>query len=89
MSTGFTDARCKSTEGEEVYSGANKAVTTMERDERAGMAPEQMARLFLHIATCRSPKPQYIGGFSYQLFCFLDRLLPKRLVNWIEYKVYS
>ena len=89
VSTGFTGARCKSTEGEEVYSGANKAVTTMERDERAGMAPEQMARLFLHIATCRSPKPQYVGGFSYQLFCFLDRLLPKRLVNWIEYKVYS
>ena len=89
VSTGFTDARCKSSEGEDVYRGANKAVTTMEHDERAGMAPEQMARLFWHIATCRSPKPQYVGGFSYQLFCFLDRILPKRLVNWIEYKVYS
>jgi short-subunit dehydrogenase len=89
VSTGFTDARSKSVAGEEIYLGANKAVTTMERDERNGMSPKQMARLFYHIATCRSPKPQYIGGFSYRLLCFLDRLLPKRLVNWIEWKVYS
>ena len=89
VSTGFTDARSKSTSGEEVYRGAHKAVTAMERDERNGMAPEQMARLFWHIATCRSPRPQYVGGFGYRVLCFLDRLLPKRFVNWIEYKVYS
>ena len=89
VSTGFTDARDKSTAGEEVYSHANKAITTMERDERGGMKPIQMAKLFYHIATCRSPRPQYIGGFSYRVLCFLERLLPKRLVNWIEFKVYS
>lgn len=89
VSTGFTDARCKSTAGEDIYRGASKAITTMEHDERSGMSPEQMARLFYHIATCRSPKPQYVGGFSYRVLCFLDRLLPKRFVNWIEYKVYS
>ncbi len=89
VSTGFTDARRKSSAGETVYKGANKAITTMEHDERTGMAPDSMARLFWHIATCRSPKPQYVGGFSYRILCFLDRLLPKRLVNWIEYKVYS
>ena len=89
VSTGFTDARRKSNAGEEVYTGANKAVTTMEKDERGGMSPMQMARLFYRIATCRSPKPQYIGGLEYRVFCLLDRLLPKRLVNWIEYKVYS
>jgi NAD(P)-dependent dehydrogenase (short-subunit alcohol dehydrogenase family) len=89
VSTGFTDARSKSTAGEEVYSGAHKAVSTMERDERAGMAPEQMARLFWHIANSRSPRPQYVGGFGYRVLCLLDRILPKRLVNWIEYKVYS
>lgn len=89
VSTGFTDARCKSTAGEDIYCGANKAITTMERDERSGMNPTQMARLFYHIATCRSPRPQYIGGFSYRVLCFLERLLPKRFVNWIEYKVYS
>ena len=89
VSTGFTDARSKSAAGEDVYTRANKAVMIMERDERAGMKPEQMARLFYHIATCRSPKPQYVGGGEYKLFCFLDRILPKRFVNWLEYKVYS
>ena len=89
VSTGFTDAREKSTAGEDVYRGAHKAITTMERDERAGMEPRQMARLFYHIASCRSPRPQYVGGFGYRVLCFLERLLPKRFVNWIEYQVYS
>jgi len=89
VSTGFTDARSKSTAGEDVYRGAGKAVTAMERDERGGMQPMEMARIFYHIATCRSPRPQYVGGGSYRLLCFLERLLPKRFVNWIEYKVYS
>ena len=89
VSTGFTDARNKSTAGEEIYRSAHKAITNMERDERAGMQPEQMARLFYHIATCHSPRPQYVGGFLYRVLCFLDRILPKRLVNWIEHKLYS
>lgn len=87
--TGFTDARDKSAAGEDIYRGANKAITTMERDERSGMAPEQMARLFYHIATCPNPRPQYVGGFGYRVLCLLDRILPKRFVNWVEYKTYS
>lgn len=89
VSTGFTDARAKSSAGEEVYTHAAKAVSAMEKDERSGMQPVQMAKLFWHIATCRNPRPQYVGGFSYRVLCFLERLLPKRLSNWIEYKVYS
>lgn len=89
VSTGFTDARAKSTAGEDVYRIAGKAIANMERDERAGMSPDKMAALFYHIATCRSPRPQYVGGLLYRILCFLDRLLPKRFVNWIEYKLYS
>jgi short-subunit dehydrogenase len=89
VSTGFTDARDKSTAGEEVHRHADKAIKTMERDERGGMKPVQMAKLFYHIATCHSPRPQYVGGFLYRVLCFLDRILPKRLVNWIEHKLYS
>ena len=89
VSTGFTDARDKSTAGEDIYRSAHKAIANMERDERAGMQPEQMAKLFYHIATCHSPRPQYVGGFLYRVLCFLDRILPKRFVNWIEHKLYS
>jgi len=89
VSTGFTDARRKSSAGEDVYRGSGKAIKTMEHDERGGMRPIQMAKLFWHIATCHSPRPQYVGGLLYRVLCFLERLLPKRFVNWIEYKVYS
>ena len=45
----------------------------------------------IHVSdiVCHSPRPQYVGGFQYRVLCLLDRILPKRLVNWIEYKVYS
>lgn len=89
VATGFTAARDKSEAGEDIYSSARKAVATMEHDEQNGMGAHQMAKCFWHIANKRNPAPQYIGGASYKLLCFLDRLLPKRLVNWIEYKVYS
>ncbi len=87
--TGFTDARRKSEQGEQVYTHARKAVSAMEKDERSGMTPEQMAQDFYRIATARSPRPQYIGGALYRLFAVLDWLLPKRLVNWIVGKLYS
>ena len=89
VQTGFTAARNKSEEGEGIYTAAHKAVATMEHDEQHGMGAGQMAKCLWRIANKRNPAPQYVGGRSYKLLCFLDRLLPKRLVNWIEYKVYS
>ena len=89
VQTGFTAARNKSDAGENIYATAHKAIATMEHDEQHGLGPDQMARCLWHIANKRNPAPQYVGGGSYKLLCFLDRLLPKRLVNWIEYKVYS
>ena len=89
VATGFTAARNKSEAGLNTYGNIRKAVATMEKDEQNGMSPRKMAAGLYRIATCRSPKPQYVGGFSYRILCFLDRILPKRLVNWIEYKVYS
>ena len=89
VATGFTAAREKNEQGAAIYTAANKAVATMEHDEQHGLTPEKMAQCFWQIANKRNPAPQYIGGGEYKLLCFLDRLLPKRLVNWIEYKVYS
>lgn len=88
VATGFTAARDKSIAGEEVYTNIRKAVGAMERDEQAGMSPRQMALILYRMATARSPKPQYVGGGQYKIFCLLDRLLPKRLVNWIVGKLY-
>ena len=88
VATGFTAARVKSEAGSEVYGNIQKAVAAMEKDEQGGMQPTQMARCFYRIATTRCPKPQYIGGFQYKVFCLLDRLLPKRFVNWVVGKLY-
>lgn len=88
VATGFTDAREKNISGAEIYTGMHSAVAAMEKDERGGMTPAHMARNLYHMATCRSPKPIYIGGTIYGIFCLLNRILPKRVVNWIVGKLY-
>ena len=88
VATGFTAARRKSETGMDTYGGIRKAVAALERDEQHGMSPRQMAAELYRIATCRCPAPQYVGGVQYRLFCLLDRLLPKRLVNWIVGRLY-
>ncbi len=88
VSTGFTAARSKSEEGMSAYVNIRKAVAAMEKDEQGGMAPLQMAKQLYSIATRRCPAPQYIGGAQYKIFCFLDRILPKRFVNWVVGKLY-
>jgi short-subunit dehydrogenase len=88
VSTGFTAARKKSEEGINAYGNIRKAVAAMEKDEQSGMSPNQMAQQLYRIATRPCPAPQYIGGAQYALFCFLDRILPKRFVNWVVGKLY-
>lgn len=88
VATNFTAARQKSIAGEDVYVRAHKAVAAMEKDEQAGMTPLKIARQIYHVSTVSNPAPQYIGGFIYKVFALLDRLLPKRLVNYIEGKLY-
>ena len=88
VATGFTDAREKNIQGAEVYKGVHSAVAAMEKDEQNGMSPQYMASSLYRIATRKNPKPIYVGGTIYKLFCLLNRLLPKRLVNWIVGKLY-
>ena len=88
VATGFTAARKKSESGMDTYGGIRRAVAAMEKDEQNGMSPARMAAELYRIATCRYPAPQYVGGAQYRLFCLLDRILPKRLVNWIVGRLY-
>ncbi len=79
--TGFTDSRAKSVAGAEVYGNMEKAVATMERDERGGIAPERMARRLLTMAETSSPNAFYTVGWNYKLFLLLNKLLPATLAN--------
>ena len=88
VKTGFTAARNKTQEGGEVYTNLTKSVATMEHDEQNGMSTEYIASLVWKIAHKRCPAPLYTTGFQYKSFVFLEKILPKRLSNWIVGMLY-
>ena len=90
IATGFTDARAKSAEGDDVYEGRiSRSVEVMEKDERGGMDPAVAGRYIAKIAVKKSVKPLYAIGFAYKLVCVAVKLLPCRLANWIVGKIYA
>ena len=83
--SGFTEARSKSCEGDDVYGGRiARSVAVMEKDEQNGMAPEAAARTIVKVALKKGRvKPCYAIGFSYKFLVLLDSLLPCRTVRWL------
>lgn len=88
VSTGFTDARDKEQAGADVYQHADSAIASMEKDERGGMSPEYLARQLYRLACKNNPAPLYTAGWQYKIFVGLERILPKRLSNWIVGRLY-
>lgn len=88
--TGFTDARKKSADGDEVYGGRiSRSVAGMERDERGGMSPEFAGRYIAKLALKKHVKPIYTVGFGYKCLSLLCKFLPCRLRNWIVGLLYA
>ncbi len=92
IATGFTDARKKNSAGDDndAYAGRIKrSVAVMEKDERGGMAPEVAGRALANLALKNNSKPLVALGLSYKAVAVLEKLLPKRLVNWLVYLLYA
>ena len=90
IKTGFTAARKKSIEGDDVYGGRiARSVAVMEHDEQNGMKPEIAGRYIAKVARKKSKKPLYTIGFSYKLFVLLSKLLPARLLNYLVGLIYA
>jgi len=90
IKTGFTAAREKVIEGDDVYDGRiGRSVGRMEHDEQTGMDPSVAGRFIAGVAQKRSVKPLYTIGFSYSLFTFLVRILPSRTLNWLVGLLYA
>ncbi|MDD6022515.1 MAG: SDR family oxidoreductase [Oscillospiraceae bacterium] len=90
VKTGFTAAREKSTDGDEIYSGIlQKSVSTMEHDEQNGMAPISIAKTIYKLATAKNPKPLSTVGFQYKFLVSLAKILPIRAVNRIIGIIYA
>jgi len=88
--TGFTDARKKSAAGGDVYGETlDRAVASMEKDERNGLAPEAVAKTIFAQSQKAKPAPLVTVGGQYKLFCFLGKILPTRLANRIVGKMYG
>lgn len=87
VKTGFTDARSK-TDAEGIYTRAKQSIASMEKDERGGMQPSEVAKVILKAAKAKEPKPMYVVGSKYKLFSLLFKLLPARAAYWIVRKMY-
>lgn len=89
VKTGFTGARKKSSEGDDVYGGAiSRSVSVMEHDEQNGMSPETIAGAIFRIAEKKTVKSIYTVGFQYQAAAVLAKLLPANAVNSLVGKIY-
>ena len=78
--TGFTDAREKYHEGDDLYFGRiSRGVAAMEHDERRGMDATAVAARIAALALKKRIKPLYAIGLSYKLICLLVAVLPAGL----------
>ncbi len=90
ISTGFTDARDKSYDGDDIYGGRiSKSVATMEKDERKGMSPDVAGEYIASIALKRKVKPIYAIGISYKAISTLCKIFPCGFRNRIIGRLYA
>ena len=88
--TGFTAAREKNIEGDDVYQGRiAKSVAVMEHDEETGMDPAVAGRYIAALALKKKVKPEYAVGVKYKFLCLLAKLLPCGLRNRIIGMLYA
>jgi NAD(P)-dependent dehydrogenase (short-subunit alcohol dehydrogenase family) len=83
--TGFTDARKKTTAPGSPYAAAmERCLGVMEKEERNGADPEDMARLVERLLRKDRPRVRYMVGPGFQkLAMTLKRILPSRVYEWI------
>ena len=90
IATGFTEARRKSTIGDDIYNGRiSRSVAGMEKDEKNGMKPETAGKYIAKIALRNNVKPIYTLGIGYKCLSLLCKLLPCRFRNWIVGLLYA
>ena len=89
--TAFTDAREKDFEENDADYGARigRSIQIMEKDERGGMSPKKVAQKIYKAAQCKNPNPAYTVGFTYNFFIMLNKVLPKRLVQFVLNMMYA
>lgn len=88
--TGFTAARKKSPEGDDIYNGRiSRSVAVMEHDELHGITAESAGSFVARKALQRRVPLLCTLGGKYKFFVFLTRLVPTRFMTWIVGRIYA
>ncbi|MBQ1757457.1 MAG: SDR family oxidoreductase [Erysipelotrichaceae bacterium] len=88
--TGFTAARKKSEEGDDLYSGRiSRSVSRMEKDEQQGTDSTVSGKTIASLATGSKLPALYTIGFSYKLVNLLIKILPVSLSQKLIYMLYA
>lgn len=83
--TAFTDARVKCTCGS---AAENRSIVKMERSERNGKSPQSVAKAVKKLVFRKRLPLRVAVGFGNKALCFLVKVLPARLVNFLVRKIY-
>ena len=87
--TGFTASREKSVDNGRYGSRIETSVSKMEKDESNGVPASKVAKKIFKVSKKKNPNTYYVVGSSYRLLVYLSRILPKRFVNWIIFRIYG
>jgi len=90
--TGFTQSRVQTAAASaSAYAATfHRALAVMEKDERNGPPPDQLARLLERIIKHPSPRLRYtVGTPAQRSGALLKRLLPGRLFEWLMMSTYK
>ena len=89
--TGFTAARRKGSEGDDIYGGRiSRSVARMEHDEQTGMDPAKAGAYIAKVALReRAHHPLYAIRADYKFFVFLSKILPAQALNRLIYAIYA
>ena len=88
--TGFTDARQRRPDGDDVYRGRiGRSVSKMEADERRGVSPEKVGAALGKAALARRCPVLSTVGAPYKCVSALMRILPARTANRILGMLYG
>lgn len=90
IKTGFTKAREKTVDGDDVYGGRiGRSVSRMEHDEQTGMDPAVAGKFIANVAMKKKVSPIYTIGASYSFLTFLTRLMSRKIMNKIIGAIYA
>lgn len=67
----------------------NRSIEKMARDEAAGMKPENVAKKVASLIKKKRIPSRITLGFTYKLMVFAAKLLPRRLMLYVVYRLYG